>query len=155
MIPQDLVEFLHGPVGFVLGTRDARLRPCAIWVSGVIADAPNDQITMFVADAYGARALQNLEQNGVAALTCGHGPAHETFQFKGRFSGSRPSTEQDMAVQDLHKAKVVGHFSREYGDEAGGIFAGMLSHPSKAISFTVTDIFDQTPGPNAGNRIEF
>ncbi len=155
MIPQQLVEFLHGPVGFVLGTRDARLRPCATWVSGVIADAAKDDITMLVADAYGARALRNLEQNGAAALTCGHGPAHEAFQFKGRFSGSRPSTEQDRAVQELHKAKVVGHFSREYGDEAGGIFAGILSCPSTAISFTVTEIFDQTPGPNAGNPIKF
>lgn len=155
MIPRELVEFLHGPMGFILGTRDERLRPCVTWVSGVLADAENDEITMFVADAYGERPLRNLEQNGMAALTLGHGPAHEAFQFKGRLVDTRPSTEQDIAVQEVYKAKVVAHFTREYGEAAGGISAGILLHPSTAIRFKVTEIFDQTPGPNAGSRIEF
>ena len=155
MIPQELVEFLHGPRGFLLGTRDGRLRPSISWIAGVIADAANDEITMFIADAYGARTLANLEDNGMAALTAGHGPAHETYQFKGRFIESRPSTDHDIAVQQLHRSKVVAHFTNVYGEEAGGIFAGSLLLPSTAIRFKVTDIFDQTPGPNAGARIEF
>ncbi len=155
MIPEELVEFLHGPRGFILGTRDERLRPNVTWISGVITDGPNDEITMYVADAYGAQALRNLEDNGMAALECGHGPAHESYQFKGRFIDSRPSTEQDKAVQELHKSKAVSHFTKEYGEQAGGIFAGILLHPSTAIRFKVTEIFDQTPGPNAGILIEF
>ena len=69
MIPQELVEFLHGPVGFILGTRDARLRPCATWVSGVIADAANDDITMFAAalvDDLGKHAVEPDRLNAPA-----------------------------------------------------------------------------------------
>ena len=155
MIPEDLVTFLHGPRGFVLGTRDARLRPAACWVAGVVADGPNDEITMFIGDSYGRRALVNLRDNGMAALTCGHGPAHETFQFKGQYIESRPTTEQDIAVQELYKSKAVAHFAQAYGEPAGGIFAGIPLHPSTAVRFKVTEIFDQTPGPNAGKPIEF
>ena len=155
MIPEELVEFLHGPRGIVLGTRDGRLRPCMIWVSGLIADAASDTITLFVADAYVERSLANLKDNGKVALTCGHGPAHEAYQFKGDYLDSRPTTEQEVAVQNLHKSKVVSHFAHEYGEPAGKVFAGLHYEPSTAIRFKVTEIFDQTPGPNAGKRIEF
>ncbi len=142
-------------MGFFLGTRDDRLRPSVTWISGVIAEAATDEITMYVADAYGAVALRNLEDNGMAALECGHGPGHESYQFKGRFIDAKPSTEQDVAVQELYKTKAVARFTKEYGEPAGGIFAGIVFHPSTAIRFKVTEIFDQTPGPNAGSRIEF
>ncbi len=155
MISDELVEYLHGPMGFMLGTRDASLRPCVTWVSGVKADAPNDEITMYVADAYGEQVFRNLEDNGMVALTCGHGPAHETFQFKGKFIESSPSTGQDIAIQDIYKAKTSAHYGGNYGEEARGVFDGVILHPSTAVRFKVTEIFDQTPGPNAGARIEY
>ncbi len=155
MIPEQLVEFLHGPMGLILGTRDARLRPCVTFVSGVKADAANDEITMYLADVYGERPLQNLADNGMVALTCGHGPAHETFQFKGEFVESRPSSDQGIAVQELYKAKVSAHYDREYGPEARDLFDGLVLSPSTAVRFKVSEIFDQTPGPNAGARVEF
>lgn len=154
MIPEELVEYLHGPMGFVLGTRDASLRPCVTWVSGVKADAANDEITMYLADVYAGRPLQNLENNGMVALTVGHGPAHETFQFKGKFVESNPSSEQDIAIQEIYKAKTSAHYGGNYGDEVRGVFEGVVLHPSTAVRFKVTEIFDQTPGPNAGSRIE-
>ena len=155
MIPEELVEYLHGPMGFVLGTRDASLRPCVTWVSGAKADAANDEITMYLAEVYNGRALRNLEDNGMVALTCGHGPAHETFQFKGKFVESRPSSEQDIAIQELYKSKTSAHYGGNYGEEARAVFDTLALHPSTAVRFKVTEIFDQTPGPNAGSRIAF
>jgi len=155
MIPAELVEYLHGPMGFILGTRDPRLRPCITWVSGVKADPVNDEITVYLADVYAERTLRNLEDNGMVALTCGHGPAHETFQFKGRLVESRPSSEQDIAIQELYKAKTSAHYGGNYGEEARGVFDTLALHPSTAVRFKVTEIFDQTPGPNAGSRIAF
>ncbi len=154
MIPEELVEYLHGPMGFILGTRDASLRPCITWVSGVKADAASDEITMYIADVYGGRVFQILEDNGMVALTCGHGPAHESFQFKGKFVESTPSSEQDIAIQELYKAKINAHYGREHGEEVRGVFDRVAAHPSTAVRFKVTEIFDQTPGPNAGSRIE-
>jgi hypothetical protein len=155
MIPEYLVAYIHGPMGLLLGTRDERLRPCASWLSGAVVDAANDEITVFLADVYCEKPLKNLQQNGMVALTLGHGPAHEAYQFKGTFIESRPTTEQDIAIQELHKTKTIEHFSKEGGEAMGAVLAAIEVHPSTAIRFKVGEIFDQTPGPNAGNRIEF
>ena len=54
-----------------------------------------------------------------------------------------------------YKAKTSAHYGGNYGEEARGLFDGIVLHPSTAVRFKVTEIFDQTPGPNAGSRIEF
>jgi hypothetical protein len=155
MIPEELVDFVHGPMGFVIGTRDAKLRPCVVWASGARADGAKDEITVYIADVFGARVLRNLEDNGLIAVTVGHGPAHETFQFKGRFIEARPSSEQDFAVQEIYRSKTSAHYGGEYGEDIRGLFDSLPYHPSIAVRFKVTEIFDQTPGPNAGSRVAF
>ena len=61
MIPDKLVEFLHGPQIMLVGTRDAKLRPAVDRAFGAVADAP-DSITIFLPDA--ERTLANLADNG-------------------------------------------------------------------------------------------
>ena len=48
MIPEKIVDFMHGGVLSWVGTRDARLRPALTWAFGVRVSAARDQITTFV-----------------------------------------------------------------------------------------------------------
>jgi hypothetical protein len=50
MIPDRLVDFAHGAVLTLVGTRDARLRPTVTWAFGARVSAATDEISAFVPD---------------------------------------------------------------------------------------------------------
>ncbi len=153
MIPENLVEFLNGPLVLSVGTRNEEMRPCLSRVFGVVTDAENDTITVFLPDVTGEPTLDNLNRNGRAALTACEGISHETYQFKGRTIGSRPSNEKETALQDDYKSKMISHYNKKGVPEV--FFGGFVYHPSTAVTFQVEEIFIQTPGPGAGDKIDF
>lgn len=155
MIPQHLVDFIQGPHAMAFGSRNGKLLPCGTLAFGGVVDAERETVTVFVPNAMAAETLENMEDNGQIALAVGHGEMHESYQFKGAYISSRPSTPHETAIQDIYKTKLVTHFRAELGDLADRYWGQFDYHPSTAISFKVTEIFDQTPGPDAGRKIEF
>ena len=153
MIPEKLVDFLHGPHVMLLGTRSAKLRPSVGRILGAKADAENDHIAIFLPDLAGPRVLHDLGDNGMVALTVCDAISHEAYQFKGTFVDARPSDDQNMAVQDIYKSKMIVHH-RQMG-LPDGYWGDMLYYPSTAVTFEVKDVFVQTPGPGAGEKIAF
>jgi hypothetical protein len=154
MIPAELVEFIHGPYVTFVGTRDERMRPSISWAFGAVADAAKGTITFFLPNVEGEAILNSLSQNGSVALTITDTPGdHHSIQFKGKHIESRPSTETEMAFQDNYKVRLIEHF-RKMGIP-NEFFGGFSYYPSTAVSFRVEEIFDQTPGPGAGGKVDF
>ena len=150
MISDHLAEFVHGPVVSWVGTRDERFRPSVSWVFGAKVDREHDKITLFVPNVEAEQTLRNIDHNGMIAFTAADGLTHESFQFKGNFVEKRASTEEDRAVQDIHMSKWIAYFDGKYPND---LAPGYIAHPSTAITFHVTHIFIQTPGPGAGDQI--
>ncbi len=48
MIPEKLVEFIHGPKVMFVGSRNAKLRPTATWAFGALADGNEGTVTVFI-----------------------------------------------------------------------------------------------------------
>jgi Pyridoxamine 5'-phosphate oxidase len=156
MLPSDIVEFLHGPLVFALGTRSAKLRPAMARPFGAFADGPRDRISIFLANVQGEPHLANLADNGLVALTAGEARTHRNYQFKGRVVDIHPSTAADAVVRDLYLDKLVAYFEKEYFMPLPeNFFRGYVAEPSTTITFRVEKIFNQTPGPNAGTPIDF
>src|SRR5712692_5705634 len=88
MIPDRVVELLHGPAFMQVGTRDAQLRPAHAWVIGALVDADRETVTFFVPESRSARVLSNLQDNGRVALGLGLA-SHEAYQLKGTYLSSR------------------------------------------------------------------
>ena len=152
MIPQKLVDFVQGATLHFVGSRDARLRPMFSWAFGATVDAAQGAITFYVPDAEGAETLSNFEDNGMVALTVSDAATHETYQFKGPCLSMRPSAEKDTAIQDIHRSKVISHL--EPLGYPSAILNGFTIYPSTAVTFKVEDVFVQTPGPGAGNKLD-
>ena len=152
MIPEKLVEFMHGPRLMFVGSRNDKLRPTASWAFGALADGGAGTVTVFIPEVEGAATFENIENNGRVALTVADAPSHETYQFKGQLIETRPCTDADHTVQEIYMSKMVAyHEPLGYGEE---ILRGFTLKPAKAVSFQVEDIFVQTPGPGAGEKIE-
>ncbi len=153
MIPRNLVEFLHGPVVIVIGTRNDGLMPAITYARGAVVDAENDAVTVIVPDAESETTLENLAHNGAIAVTAGDGISHETYQFKGTCLDVGPSDEHQRAIVDVYTKKLIAHYrAKGVPDE---YFGGYVLYPSTAIRFRVEDVFVQTPGPGAGRKLDF
>ncbi len=154
MIPDRIVDVIHGPPVMYAGTRDERLRPARTFAVGAVVHPDRETITFFVPESRSERILSDLENNGRVALAVSL-TTHEAYQLKGVYVSSRPADAKDRAVQEVYRSKVlsallqVGH-PEEF---AKPLVFGVVYQPAVAITFRVEEIFLQTPGPEAGKKI--
>lgn len=155
MIPADIVEFVHGPKVMYLGTRSKALRPMVRRAFGALVEPASDTITFFLPECESGQTYENLTDNGRIALTVVDGFSHRTYQFKGSFVGARPCTDNDRAVRDIYREKMIVHYRNYFHPIPDPFWRDFIVEPSNAVSLRVEQIFDQTPGPNAGKPVPF
>lgn len=153
MIPDRVVEVLHGPALMLVGTRDAGLRPAHACAVGAVVHDDRQTVTFFVPESRAATLLSHLQDNGRIAFSFGW-VSHEAYQLKGTYLSSRPTTDEDVARQEVYRAKLLAATRQAYPDEIARSYAlGFAYHPGVAVTFRVDAVFLQTPGPGAGTRL--
>jgi hypothetical protein len=154
MIPDRIVEVIHGPAWMYAGTRDESLHPAQTFVVGAVVHPDRETVTFFVPESRSARILSDLENNGKVALAASW-VTHEAYQLKGHYISSCPTDAKDRAVQELYRSKLLAATTRAgYPEQiAKPLVLGYAYEPGVAISFRVEEIFQQTPGPEAGKKI--
>jgi hypothetical protein len=153
MIPERVVEVLRGPAFLHVGTRDADLRPTHAFPLGVVVGDDRQTVTFFINEWRAKRILSDLGNNGRVAFAAGL-LSHEAYQLKGVYLSSRPATDDEIAFQESHRAKLCAQLTQWFPKEvAEGLFLGLACRPSVAITFRVEEVFLQTPGPGAGAKI--
>jgi len=154
MIPDRVVETIHGAAVMYVGTRDERLRPAQTFVIGAVVHSDHKTVTFFVPESRAERILSDLKNNGGVALSVGL-PTHEAYQLKGAYISSRPTDAKDRAVQELHRSKVLSARLQAGAPEqvVKPLILGFAYQPGVAITFRVEEVFLQTPGPEAGKKI--
>lgn len=103
-------------------------------------------------DAADAHTIANLGRGGKVAVTASEVHTHLTFQMKGRAVRIDQATDRDMAAADVW----AGHFL-----DAINAFDGYSREALEkwrrtdcvAAEIEVFELFDQTPGPDAGRRL--
>jgi hypothetical protein len=154
MIPDRVVEVLHGPAWIQIGSRDEALHPAHTVVVGAMVHADRQTVTVFVPTARSGRVLRDLTGNGRIALGVALA-SHEAYQLKGTYVSSRPTDDADRARQQAHRAAML-----ESALEAGypeaiarPLVLGIAYTPGVAITFRAEEVFLQTPGPGAGTPL--
>ena len=154
MIPDSIVEAIHGAAILSVGTRDEQLHSTHTFVIGAVAHPDRETVTYFVPEQRSERMLNNLKNNGRVALAVSL-LTHEAYQLKGAYLDARPTAAKDLAVQELHRAKLLSTMLQLGYPEAlvKPFILGFIYQPSVAISFRVEELFLQTPGPEAGKKL--
>ena len=154
MIPDRVVELLHGPAFLQIGTRDAALRPAHVFAVGARVHDDRETVTVFVPTARAERTLRDLTDNGRIALGASHA-SHESYQLKGTYVSSRPADAEDRARQEAYRAAVLASvLEMGYPDSiARPLTQGLAYTPAVAITFRAEEVYQQTPGPDAGTRL--
>jgi hypothetical protein len=153
MIPGKILAFLEdkGTVG-VSGTRDRNLVPHIHYVSGWSVEPDGRTIRCSIAEPYTDHLMSSLDDNGQFSLTIEQIGSHETYQFKGDYIGSASLTDSDIAAHERSKERFAKVVNQVFGFPED-ICRAYILRPSVVVRFIVREIFLQTPGPGAGQRL--
>ncbi len=131
-ISSDLQDFVKGKLGWVATTGSDGMPN--VTPKGTIR--VHDEQTLVFADLFSLKTRENLLNNHKVAVTVVDQEKVKGYQFKGKAEliDAGPLFEQFKA--ELAKSPTP------------------LPEPKYVAKITVEEIFDQTPGPNAGKKID-
>lgn len=153
-LPQHLVDFIHGRTAMWVASRDFALMPCTAQSMGALVSPGRDVLTVYILEATSEQMLTNLHHNGQIAVGVSELGGHTAYQFKGDFVEARPSGEADYAVQDLAFDKTMSYASAiPFLGPLVARLAQLRRRPTVAIDMRIREVFEQTPRPGAGHRI--
>jgi hypothetical protein len=154
VIPGRVLRFLeqHANVAFA-GTRSRDLVPYGHRVTGWSVGDGGQTLIALIPETSTSHLVESLEDNAEVALTVEEFPSHETYQFKGRYLRHRSVRPEDVAVVDRIRERFVRGVRHVYTDAPQQLFSAYIQHPAVAVEFEIHEIFVQTPGPGAGQRL--
>ena len=153
MIPGTIKSFVHDEATVaVAGTRDADNNPRVHKISGWAVEEDDRTIRCLVPAAYTDGLIAALEDNGQFALTMEQLGSHKTYQFKGEYIDSRAAEDRDFEMAEEKRQQLGTRINELFGLPAELGWAFMLP-PEIVVRFAVGEIFLQTPGPGAGQRL--
>jgi hypothetical protein len=150
VIESEVVEQLESPCSLLVGSVGADGVPDATRGWGAKVLGPDRLRVLLSSNA--ERTLANLADGGRIALTTTHFRTLVSWQLKGRVEAITPATADDRIRCDAFCAGCVAilHLSDGTPEE---IIWRLVPADFVACEVVVEQVFDQTPGPDAGTRI--
>lgn len=148
MIDADLALFLQQGLAINIGTRNAALEPHAAYAPAVRVEADGTHLVVYVPVVGASAVLDDLADNGQAALVFARPEDDRACQVKGQFVSVRDATPEE---QPFVQAQWHGFLRQlEAIGTPGESTRTWIIWPAVAIRMRVTALFSQTPGPDAG-----
>jgi hypothetical protein len=143
-----LQEWLQGGASVIVATADADGIPAACRGITLSAGKDPDTLTVYLPAATAHEALANIATTRRMAVAASHPLSHRTVQVKGVTRGVRlapPSDEAFVRARWEQFAAVLAEIGLPRR-----VLLGAAHWPAFVVEMTIEEIFDQTPGPNAG-----
>jgi hypothetical protein len=153
MIPAKIIRFLERANAAHAGTRDGNLVPHGHCVSGWSMGADGRTLTVLIPEPARPHLIESLEDNGQFSITIEEYPAHEAYQFKGRYVRHRPAGRADVEFADRTRERLLASVMPFFGEAAVILVRAFVQQPTLTVDFEVHEIYVQTPGPGAGARL--
>ena len=151
-LPPELHALLEGPSIMYLATRNAALEPLSALAFGLQAARDGRELTLFLPAVLSAPTLANLRDNGQMALTLVRPSDHRAVQIKGTWLGERRTSDDDRAFLTRYRDEMLQEMGMVGVPRSR--WRRLAWWPSVALRMEIRDVFVQTPGPSAGQRIE-
>jgi len=151
-ITPELADFLESGLAITVATRDDELWPHGAWAWAARVHADHTHLTLFLYEEAAVAMLRNLEAHPEIAFVLDRPTTHRACQVKGLFVSSRRGRKQERAEVE----RQVDSLRRDL--EEIGIPPAMTAEwkhwPCTAVRIRITQLFEQTPGPGAGEPME-
>lgn len=151
LISDKLAEFLESGLSINVGTRNDRLEPDGAVAWAVHVHDDGAQLTIYMHEEASQAMLKNLRVHPEIAVLCERPTTHRGCQVKGRFVSTR-------IARTPERRKVEQQVDRFYTELEGigiprAMTSGLKIWPCVAIQIRASELFEQTPGPGAGEPL--
>lgn len=144
------MEFSEQGVSILVGTCSAALAPDCVRGVGVRVWPGACRLTVLVPVSTGATTLVNARENPRLAVTLSHMPTHRTIQIKGAVLAVRDGGDDERALAERYRER----FAEQLAFVGVGQGPRLGIWPCAAIDVQISTVFNQTPGPAAGIRMQ-
>ncbi len=144
-------RYLGAGMHMAVGTVDAAGEPCVCDAVALEVHPSGAGVTVYLPVAIAAETVANLATNGRVAVVSTYPPDHGTVQLKGQSRAVRLAGEEQRAFVTESLQQLAGVL-----DQMGlprAITLSVQHWPAFAVDVDVEAVFDQTPGPRAGELL--
>jgi hypothetical protein len=146
-----LRKFIGHGVSVIVATADADGVPTCCRGVAITSKDGFDTVTVYLPAATGQETIANVATTRRVAIGCSHPLSHESIQIKGVSRGVKLAAgEEESLIQD--QIDAFGGVLEQIGLPRR-ITRGIAHWPAFAVEVSVEEVFDQTPGPNAGAAV--
>lgn len=145
---------LSQPLSFWATNCDERGVPEIIRCCGISYLPDACQLTFFVGQQLSRIFVANTKANPHISLMGASLYTFESYQYKGRFAGLRPCTEEEIEFQRRYVdvfADTLLDVGYDWKKEL--VFKAFFHLPAIAIQFDVKEVFEQTPRAGTGMQV--
>ena len=156
VIDQALADFLESDMAILVAACDAASNPTISRGYGMRVAQDRARVTVFVTRQQSAAILRDVEQTGRIAVNATRISDYESYQLK----GNQPQTVEPGQADRQHTDHYIKGLRSEMAKvgitptQIDNILRSYDSEPLVGISFTVQEVYCQTPGPGAGKPRE-
>jgi hypothetical protein len=151
MLDAPLAAFLQEGLAIHIGTRNGRLEPNGARVPAVTVDEDHRHVVAYIPVAAAPAILDDLHENGQAALGFARPVDDRACQVKGVFVEEWNATAmEEPEVMRQWKGNLQLLSAVGIPDSASSNWS---IWPCVAVRLRVTELYDQTPGPGAGKPL--
>lgn len=151
MTTADLTEWIEGGTSVAVATADADRAPSACRAIALTTRDNFETVTVYIPSVSAGETIANVATTRRVAISCSKPLSHRTIQIKGICRGVRlaPPSEEELVRTRLHQfADVLAEIG-----VPRGVTHRIAHWPAFAVDVSVEEVFDQTPGPRAGQAI--
>lgn len=147
--------FLGGPVAINVASLDAARLPSVARAFGCRVSADRREVVVFLSQQRSRRILDDLTAGAPIAVVFSRPKTHVTFQLKAVRARIRRLAKGDREIMLAYGAAFIAEIMALGYSES---FSRALMAPARdealGVVFTPDAVFEQTPGPKAGMRLE-
>jgi len=156
-IPDNIKAFIESGTSVVVGTRDLGLVPEIVRVWGPRVSEDRRSVSVCVSLAISGKTLDNLESNGRLSASFTLPTNIQSVQLKGTWIETTEPNAEDLAAVEQHR-ETFSNLNERIGiprRATDTLWRRELetSPVLVKVRFVTEQVFDQTPGPNAGSRL--
>lgn len=146
-----LASVVEAGIALIVGTSDPDRAPRAgrAWTVAIVADDP---LRIRVAVTADDPVLVENMRSGQIAVTGTDVTTFRSFQCKGRTVAVEPPSSEDLAVYAAQTEQLLGAI-RATDHTPIDVVRRMMPRAVVMAELVVEQVFDQTPGPNAGSAM--
>ena len=147
--------FIQSGLALIAGSRSVENRPSSALVLACRVSADGQQLSLVIRPSQCPQFLLDVRETGMVAFACTEVISHRSLQIKGSDAKVVPVSAGDFGeIVAQTSAFVETVVSAEHlSDPMMRAYVHFDLHDLAVVTFTPSEVFNQTPGPVAGVQI--